>query len=106
VQGTSDTGVGVSATSTSGPALQVQGIANFSRSGSALVAGTVASPEVGVTVSGVPLTASSIILATPQVYVPEVGIAAVVPDVQSGSFTIYLTAAVSASVVVAWFVIG
>jgi hypothetical protein len=65
-----------------------------------------------VTVAGVPLSSSSLILATPQVYVPSsgsvasVGIAAVVPDVQAGAFTIYLTGPVGVSVEIAWFVIG
>jgi hypothetical protein len=106
VQGSSVTGVGVSATSTSGPALQVEGVASFSRSGSALIAGTTANPESSVTVAGVPLSLSSLILATPQVYVPSVGVAAVVPAATGGAFTIYLTGPVEVSVEIAWFVIG
>ena len=112
MQGSSSTGIGVSAVSTTGMALQVEGVVTFSRSGTALIAGTVANPEASVTVAGVTLDANSLILATSQVYVasannaPAVGIAAVVPNVQAGSFTIYLTAPVSVSVTVAWFVIG
>ena len=68
--------------------------------------GTTANPELSVSVAGVSLSSSSLILATPQTYVPGVGIAAVVPDVTSGSFTIYLTESVDVSVVIAWFVIG
>jgi hypothetical protein len=65
-----------------------------------------------VTVSGVSLTAGSLLFATPQVYATSAGstlgvaIAAVVPDVSADSFTIYLTAAVDVSVAIAWFVVG
>jgi hypothetical protein len=65
-----------------------------------------------VTVAGVSLSTSSLIFATPQVYVPgttgnlTVGVAAVVPDAQAGSFTIYLTGPVTVPVAIAWFVIG
>ena len=112
VQGSSDTGTGVSAMSTTGTALQVEGVATFSRSGTALVAGTTANPEASVTISGVSLTAGSLIFATPQAYVAiassglGVGIAAVVPDVPANSFTIYLTAAVEVSVEISWFIVG
>ena len=111
VQGSSGTGIGVSAASTTGTALQVEGVATFSRSGTALVAGTAANPEASVTVSGVTLTAGSLIFATPQVYAVSAGsvavaVAAVVPNVQADSFTIYLTAPVNVSVSIAWFVIG
>jgi hypothetical protein len=59
-----------------------------------------------VTVAGVPLSSSSLILATPQFYVPNVGVAAVVPNATGGGFTIYLTGPVVVSVEIAWFVIG
>jgi hypothetical protein len=65
-----------------------------------------------VTVAGVTLTAGSLIFATLQAFVTSgstsavVAVAAVVPDTQAGAFTIYLTAPVSVSVEIAWFVIG
>jgi hypothetical protein len=112
VQGSSGTGIGVSAASTTGTALQVEGVATFSRSGTALIAGTTANPEASVTVAGVSLSSGSLIFATLQAYVasagvtPSVAVAAVVPDAQAGAFTIYLTAPVTVSVTIAWFVVG
>jgi len=99
VHGTSNTGVGVSAASTSGDALQVVGRVSFSTSGLATVAAHKKSVNV---IAGV--TASSIILATLQTDVGAIAVASAVPH--SGSFRINLTAAPSRPVKVAWFVIG
>jgi hypothetical protein len=106
VAGTSDTGVGMSAASTSGTALQVDGVAAFSRSGLATVAGTSSAKKSSVKGTGVALTASSLILATPQGKVAGVAVEGVVPDVSASSFTIYLTKAVKVSLGIAWFVVG
>jgi hypothetical protein len=97
------TGTGVYA---SGPvALQVEGVAAFSRSGIATVAGTSGKTAQSVKVTGVALTAASMILATPQAKVAGVGVEAAVPDAAAGSFTIYLTKAVKVSLPVAWFIV-
>jgi len=106
VFGTSDSGAGVHAHSTSGSALVVEGIADFSRSGLAVMNRAGRKAEGSVTVKGVALSHSSLILATPQTHVAGVCISAVVPDVSKRSFTIYLTTAVRATVKIAWFVVG
>ncbi|MGA2528963.1 MAG: hypothetical protein ABSG36_07340 [Acidimicrobiales bacterium] len=106
VEGASDTGVGVLAVSGSGTALRVEGVARFSRSGSAVVAGAAGAAKTSVTVTGVDLSDSSLILATPQDYLAGVSVAAVVPDVSAGAFTIYLTRPVDAQLTIAWFILG
>ena len=99
-------GIGLAASSTNGTALQVDGVASFSRSGMATVAGTSSEPAESVTVTGVALTSSSLILATPQGTVAGVGIEGVLPDVSGSSFEIYLTEAIEVSLDIAWFVLG
>jgi hypothetical protein len=103
VVGYSFEGVGVYAT---GPvALEVDGVAAFSRSGTATVAGTSSTSKSSIEVTGVSLSSTSQVLATPQTHVSGVGVAAVVPDVSAGSFTIYLTKAVKVSLRIAWFIV-
>ena len=106
VQGTSTAGTGVWAQSGFGTALAVAGVATFDRSGIATVPGAANSPQDSVTVSLVTLTSASLILATPQTYVPGVTVAAVVPDPATRSFVIYLSEAVTSPVAVGWFIIG
>jgi hypothetical protein len=101
----STSGTAVAASSTAGTALSVSGVASFSRSGLATVAGTAAKTKISVTVTGVALTAASMILATPQGKVSGVAVEGVVPDVTAGSFTIYLTKAVKVALPIAWFII-
>jgi hypothetical protein len=104
VSGSSEYGIGVYA---SGPVgLSVYGVANFSRSGLATVAGTASAPAQTVKVTGVALTSSSLILATPQGVVKKVAVEGVVPDVSGSSFKIYLTKAITVSLDIAWFVVG
>jgi hypothetical protein len=103
VSGYSVSGTGVSASSDGGDALQVHGVACFSRSGSATVAGTASKAAQSVEVTGVVLTHSSMVLATPQGKAS--GVEGVVTDVSNNSFTIYLTKAINVSLDVAWFVI-
>lgn len=100
VYGTSTNGVGVLAESSSGTALSVQGVVSFSRSGVATVPAGKATLKVDV--DG--LTTSSLVLATVQQLEKGVHLAAAVPA--AGSFTIYLTAASTNPLNVAWFVIG
>jgi hypothetical protein len=99
VTGASATGIGVEASSTSGVALSVLGKVKFSRSGVATVAA--GKKTVKVTLAGV--TASSLVLATPQK--AETGVAVNAAAPATGSFTITLTAAPTSSLKVAWFVI-
>jgi hypothetical protein len=106
VQGASATGVGVAATSAAGTALRVDGIARFSRSGAAVVEGAVGADKVSVTVTGVDLSDSSLILASLQDYLAGVAIAAVVPDPSDNAFTVYLTKPVETQLTIAWFVVG
>jgi hypothetical protein len=96
--------VGVAAVS-AGTALSVDGVASFSRSGLATVAGTASTAKSSVVVKGVSLSAASMILATPQGKVSGVAVEGVVPDVSAGSFTIYLTKSVKVSLPIAWFII-
>jgi hypothetical protein len=104
VYGESVSGTGVSAQSTTGTALKVEGVAAFSRSG--LV--KVAAAKSAVTVTGVALSASSLVLATLQNSLPGVSVEAVVPNVTKGSFQIILSEAVPAGskAKVAWFVVN
>jgi hypothetical protein len=101
VYGTSTNGTGVLATSANGTALFVEGSAAFSLCGVAAVRGTASK----VTISGVPLTASSLVLATPQGAIAGVAVEGVVLDVTAGSFTIHLTQPATHHLPVAWFVI-
>jgi hypothetical protein len=103
---TNGTGPAILASNTGGTALQVDGVATFSRSGVAKVTGTSSKPKTSVVVSDVVLSTSSMVLTTPQGHVAGVAVAGVVLDVSTGSFTIYLTEAVSVSLHIAWFVVG
>ena len=104
VAGFSEHGTGVFA---SGPvALEAEGVAKFSRSGIATVAGTATDPAKSVTVTGMALTSSSMILATPQGIVSKVAVEGVVPNVSGSSFEIHLTKAITVSLAIAWFVVG
>jgi hypothetical protein len=95
-------GVGVLASSSAGSALSVDGVATFSRSGSAKVA----MGKDSVTVTGITLKDTSLVLATLQSYTKGVAVAAAVTDVGARSFTVYLTETVKTTTRVAWFVIG
>jgi hypothetical protein len=104
VYGFSAAAVGVLASSDTGTALLVEGVVGFSRSGVA----TVAAGTSSVVVSGVypDLTASSMVLATPQGYLAGVCVAGVVSDVSASEFTIHLNKTVKTALPVAWFVIS
>jgi hypothetical protein len=104
VLGDSANGVGVLASSANGTALQVTGTAQFSRSGTATVAGTSLAPANSVRVS-LPITAKSMMTATLQRFVAGVYVVAAVPNVSGGYFTIYLNKAVKTKVgPIAWIV--
>ena len=105
VQGRSDDGIAVHANAglAAGTALKVDGRAVFSRSGRA----NVLAGQSTKVVNGVPLTSSSLVLATIQgsgaagVYVKSVSI-----SVANSWFTIRLSKAVAANTPVAWFVVN
>jgi hypothetical protein len=87
-------------------ALKARGVVEFSRSGIATVAGTVAAPKASVVVTGVTLSANSFVLATLQQVSGSVAIKAAVPNITGSSFTIYLTQAVKTSIKIGWFIIN
>jgi hypothetical protein len=104
VLGDSANGVGVLASSANAIALQVTGKAQFSRSGTATVAGTATAPANSVRVS-LPITGTSMMTATLQKFVAGVFVVAAVPNVPGGYFTIYLNKKVSTSAgPIAWIV--
>jgi hypothetical protein len=104
VYGISDSGVGVYAQSKSSSALEVEGRATFSRSGILkILPGT----HLG-TQTGVPLTATSIVLATTQEVNPACYVIGVAKNVEDGEFTIWLSANVPHGkfAYVGWFVVN
>jgi hypothetical protein len=88
----SATGVGISAVAveSTATALQVEGVATFSRSG--LV--SIAAGKTTATITGVVLSASSLVLANLQNSLSGVYVVAVVTDVSGSKFEIYLSKAV------------
>ncbi len=102
----SASGVGVSAVAvqSAATALQVEGVATFTRSGLE----SVTAGQSSATVTGVPLTASSLVLATMQNSISKVYVAAVIPSVSGSSFKIILTKAVphGDTAQVGWFVVN
>ena len=80
-------------------ALAVDGVARFSRSGS-----TTLTSGSTKTVTGVPLSADSLVFAVLHTNRSGVWVRAVVPNVAGSSFVIYLNTAVAASTRIAWFV--
>jgi hypothetical protein len=81
---------------------EFNGVARFARSGVA----TVRRGSASAVVSGVPMTAATVILATLQSRVDGTYLHAVETDVAGESFTIYLTAAPSRDVRLGWFAVG
>ena len=89
-----------------GPALSVNGPVQFSRSGTAVVAGSPTTSHSGVTIYGVKLTAATTGLATLQTHIIGIGVAAVVINVAAQSFTVYLTAFINQLATVEWLLIN
>jgi len=94
--------VGTGVTATGKTALNVTGPALFSRSGKL----TIKAGHAAATKTGVPLTAASLILVTPQNDVSGVAIRSAVPNVTAGSFTVHLARAVAHQVTIAWFIVN
>ena len=100
---TAATGVGVLAENfAGGTAFEATGPAVFRRSGIL----TVAAGSSKGTVTGVALTAASLVLATSQQNLSGVYVRCAVPNVAGSSFTINLSKAPSASATVAWFIVN
>ncbi len=104
VLGVSNTGTGIKAESASGNALEVLGVATFTRSGVV----TIAAGASSATHAGVALSSTSLVLANLQNSLPGVYVQAVVPTVSAHSFEIVLSAKVPAgkTAKVAWFVVN
>ncbi len=87
-----------------GTALSVDGVAKFSGSGLA----SVAAKDSSVTIKGVDLTSSSLVLATLQNSFKGVYVEPAVPDVSAKSFVINLSAAVPVgkTAKIGWFVVN
>jgi hypothetical protein len=102
VAGTGGIGVLAQASGTGVTALDVHGPAVFSRSGTP----TVAAGKSSATVTGVALTAASLVLAVVQQNLSGVYVRAAVPNVTGSSFTVYLSKAPTASAKVGWFVVN
>jgi hypothetical protein len=81
---------------------EFNGVTTFSRSGVV----TVGRGSRQLTVSGVPLTADTAILATLQNRVTGLFLHAVETDVAKGSFTIFLSTAPDRDVRIGWFALG
>lgn len=105
VHGFSDSGTGVAALTNSGTALSVSGKAEFSRSGRAFVRGTSAAPRNSVQVTGVALTAKSLVLVTPQRNIQGVAVQAAEPQPANHRIIIWLNKNVTVNYPVAWMVV-
>ena len=101
VAGSSAGGVGVLAQSGTGTALQVNGVAAFTRGGVA----TVPKGSRSVVITGVQLSSASMVLATIQAAGTRY-VQSAVPDPANSRFTIYLNKAAPVAVPVAWFVVN
>jgi hypothetical protein len=100
VLGFSSKGTGVRASGKT--ALDVDGPAVFSRSGTL----TIAAGQKSATKQGVDLTDASIVLVTAQNDVPGVAVRSAVPHVSSASFTVRLNKAPTKAVTVGWFIVN
>jgi hypothetical protein len=106
VMGTSTTagGTGVKAQNSAvgGVALDVAGVAKFSRSGTLVVP----MGSSSATQTAIPLSSGSLILVTAQTNVAGTDVQAAVPNVAGSSFTIFLAKAAKANTTFAWLVVG
>jgi hypothetical protein len=96
------TGTALRGSAPDGTALDVNGVAKFSRSGQA----SVGSGTSQVTVSSVPLSASSLVLAVLKTNLTNTHVRAVVPNVAGSSFVIYLNRPAPGAGSIAWFVVN
>jgi hypothetical protein len=82
------------------------GATTFSRSGTAVVAGTRRKPRRAVAVTGVNVSKHSRVLATIQGDAGAIGISGVIVNPSKHSLTINLTGRVTRSVAITWLVLG
>lgn len=101
VAGRANAGTGVLADSLNGTALNVKGVAKFSRSGKLLIASGTSS----VTKTGIRIDPGTLVLAMLQHDRPGIYVRSAVPNVAADSFTIRLNAAVGSNTTVAWFLV-
>lgn len=99
---TATSGRGVYASSGSGTALDVSGVAKFSRSGKL----TIPAGSSSATKTGVALGSASLVLAVLQQNRTGIWVRAVVPDAAGDQFTVRLNDVVGADTIVAWFVVN
>ena len=102
VAGRANAGTGVLADSLNGTALDVQGVASFSRSGKL----TIAAGTSSVTMSGIRIDPSTLVLATLQQDRPGVHVRSADPNPAADSFTIRLNKPVGSNTKVAWFLVN
>jgi hypothetical protein len=106
-EGAGPNSVGVVASAPAGStALNVAGVAKFSRSGIATIAGTSNTPKSQVVVPVAGLQPTSLVLGTVQSATAGVWVARAVPDVANSRVSIFLNKAATVSVRVAWFVVN
>jgi hypothetical protein len=105
VAGSGGIGVQARAPTSKEVALDVLGMAIFSRSGIATVNGTTAAPKNQVVVRNVMLTANSLVLAVVQ-GAGSIGVVSVSLNIASSNFTIHLAQAVTITVKVGWFIVN
>jgi hypothetical protein len=95
-------GIGVLAQRAQGTALRVDGRAVFRRSGVLVIPARAKS----ATMTGIPLTDASLVLATLRQHQVGLHVEAAVPDPATDSFTVYLNRRARRDVQVAWFIVN
>ena len=85
-----------------GTALLVEGVASFTRSGTVTVPAGARTARVKVT----PISAATLVFATPQRRLAGTHVEAAVPDDANDSFTVHLNRRAPQDLPVAWFLLG
>jgi len=85
-----------------GTALRVEGVASFTRSGTVTVPAGARTAKVSVS----PISAETLVLATPQRRLAGTHVEAAVPDEANDSFTVHLNRRAPQDLRVAWFLLG
>lgn len=85
-----------------GTALRVEGVASFTRSGTVTVPAGARTAKVSVS----PISAETLVLATPQRRLAGTHVEAAVPDGVNDSFTVHLNRRAPQDLLVAWFLLS
>lgn len=85
-----------------GTAIRVEGVASFTRSGVVTVASGARTAKVSVT----PISAETLVFATPQQRLAGTHVEAAVPNEGNDSFTVHLNRRAPQDLRVAWFLLG